>query len=87
MSSAPTPVWAPDREPAVRKREQRWDQGVKTPQACRPHQWVALGEALGVAFPPDRAPSEEEWRDALRDRPVFILLDELALDFSLLLII
>jgi hypothetical protein len=192
MNFAPTPVWAPDREQAVRKREQRWDQGVKTLQACRPRQavldgtadfvvnlsdlpklteeearefldsnvltsgmellltqafsrlegtgsasgiyklsesmgggktqsmivagilarfphlapllsfqkplpqvkpevvvsftgratdkkvWVALGEALSVAFPPDRAPSEEEWRDALRDRPVLILLDELA---------
>lgn len=40
--------------------------------------WVRLGEMLGVNFPSDRAPSEEEWRDALRDRSVLILLDELA---------
>lgn len=30
--------------------------------------WVALGEALGVTFAPDRAPSETEWRDALKNR-------------------
>lgn len=40
--------------------------------------WVALGDALSVRFPGDRAPSEEEWRDALKGRPVLILLDELA---------
>jgi hypothetical protein len=40
--------------------------------------WVTLGQALGAAFSPDRAPSEEEWRDALRDRCALILLDELA---------
>ena len=40
--------------------------------------WVSLGEALGVTFPQDRAPSETEWRDALKGRQVLILLDELA---------
>jgi len=40
--------------------------------------WVSLGEVLGVKFPADRAPSEEEWRDALKGRKVLILLDELA---------
>jgi hypothetical protein len=30
--------------------------------------WVSVGEALGVDFAPDRAPSETEWRDALKDR-------------------
>jgi len=40
--------------------------------------WVAIGEALGVTFAPDRAPSESEWRDALKDRAALILLDELA---------
>jgi hypothetical protein len=40
--------------------------------------WVALGEALGVNFDPDRAPSETEWRDALKERAALILLDELA---------
>jgi hypothetical protein len=40
--------------------------------------WVFLGNALGVDFPTDRAPSETEWRDALKDRRVLILLDELA---------
>ncbi|MBK5939327.1 DUF499 domain-containing protein [Halochromatium roseum] len=40
--------------------------------------WVALGEALGTIFAGDRAPSETEWRDALKDRSVLILLDELA---------
>jgi hypothetical protein len=40
--------------------------------------WVSLGEALGVKFPADRAPSEEEWRDALKGRKALILLDELA---------
>lgn len=40
--------------------------------------WVALGDALGVAFAQDRAPSETEWRDALKDRAALILLDELA---------
>ena len=39
---------------------------------------VYLGDALGVKFPADRAPSEEEWRDALKGRQVLILLDELA---------
>lgn len=40
--------------------------------------WVKLGEELGVDFPSDRAPSESEWRDALKDRAVLILLDEMA---------
>lgn len=40
--------------------------------------WVALGEALGAQFSADRAPSETEWRDVLKDRAVLILLDELA---------
>ncbi len=40
--------------------------------------WVALGEALGVTFALDRAPSETEWRDALKDRAALILLDEMA---------
>ena len=40
--------------------------------------WMSLGEALGVKFPGDRAPSEEEWRDALKGRQALILLDELA---------
>lgn len=40
--------------------------------------WVAIGKSLGVTFLPDRAPSETEWRDALKDRSALILLDELA---------
>jgi len=40
--------------------------------------WMSLGEAFGVKFPADRAPSEEEWRDALKGRQALILLDELA---------
>lgn len=40
--------------------------------------WVAIGDSLGVTFAPDRAPSETEWRDALKDRSALILLDELA---------
>jgi len=40
--------------------------------------WVYLGDALGAKFPADRAPSEEEWRDALKGRQALILLDELA---------
>jgi len=40
--------------------------------------WVSIGKQLGVDFPPDRAPSETEWRDALKDRTALILLDELA---------
>jgi hypothetical protein len=40
--------------------------------------WVSVGEALGVDFAPDRAPSETEWRDALKDRSALILLDEMA---------
>lgn len=40
--------------------------------------WVALGEALGTTFAPDRAPSEAEWRDAIKDRAALILLDEMA---------
>ncbi len=40
--------------------------------------WVALGDALGVTFAPDRAPSETEWRDALKGRAALILLDEMA---------
>lgn len=40
--------------------------------------WISLGNALGVKFPADRAPSEEEWCDALKGRQVLILLDELA---------
>ncbi|QBQ53826.1 hypothetical protein [Nitrosococcus wardiae] len=38
--------------------------------------WVALGEALGATFAPDRASSEAEWRDALKDRAALILLDK-----------
>jgi hypothetical protein len=30
--------------------------------------WVSLGAALGATFPPDRTPSEEEWRDLLKER-------------------
>lgn len=40
--------------------------------------WVAIGDALGASFAADRAPSETEWRDALKDRAALILLDELA---------
>ena len=40
--------------------------------------WVSLGKALGADLPSDRAPSEEEWRDLLKDRAALILLDELA---------
>jgi predicted AAA+ superfamily ATPase len=40
--------------------------------------WVAIGEALGATFAADRAPSETEWRDVLKDRSALILLDELA---------
>jgi len=40
--------------------------------------WVTIGDALGVTFASDRAPSETEWRDALKDRVALILLDELA---------
>ena len=40
--------------------------------------WVAIGDALGVTFAQDRAPSEIEWRDALNGRSALILLDELA---------
>jgi hypothetical protein len=40
--------------------------------------WVSLGKQLGVDFPADRAPSESEWRDVLKDRTALILLDELA---------
>jgi hypothetical protein len=40
--------------------------------------WVSIGKQLGKEFPPDRAPSETEWRDALKDRTALILLDELA---------
>ena len=40
--------------------------------------WVAIGEAFGVTFASDRAPSEAEWRDVLKDRSALILLDELA---------
>lgn len=43
--------------------------------------WVSIGKQLGVDFPVDRAPSETEWRDALKDRAVLILLDELAFYF------
>jgi hypothetical protein len=43
--------------------------------------WVSIGRQLGVDFPLDRAPSETEWRDALKDRAVLILLDELAFYF------
>jgi len=63
---APLPEVRPDRVAAF------------TGRATDKKVWVALGEALGVAFAPDRAPSETEWRDALRDRPVLILLDEMA---------
>jgi hypothetical protein len=40
--------------------------------------WVSVGKQLGVNFSPDRAPSEAEWRDALKNRTALILLDELA---------
>ena len=40
--------------------------------------WVSIGKQLGKDFPADRAPSETEWRDALKDRTALILLDELA---------
>jgi predicted AAA+ superfamily ATPase len=40
--------------------------------------WVSVGKQLGVNFPADRAPSETEWRDALKNRTALILLDELA---------
>ncbi|MDR5794497.1 DUF499 domain-containing protein [Caballeronia sp. LZ008] len=40
--------------------------------------WVAVGKALGTSFDADRAPSETEWRDALKGRSALILLDELA---------
>jgi len=40
--------------------------------------WVSIGKQLGVDFPPDRAPAETEWRDALKGRTALILLDELA---------
>ncbi len=40
--------------------------------------WVGIGKQLGVDFPADRAPSEAEWRDALKNRAALILLDELA---------
>jgi hypothetical protein len=39
--------------------------------------WVSIGKQLGVNFADDRAPSETEWRDALKDRTALILLDEL----------
>ena len=40
--------------------------------------WVSIGKQFGVDFPSDRAPSESEWRDALKNRTALILLDELA---------
>jgi predicted AAA+ superfamily ATPase len=40
--------------------------------------WVSIGKQLGVDFPSDRAPSETEWRDVLKNRTALILLDELA---------
>jgi len=40
--------------------------------------WVGIGKQLGVEFATDRAPSETEWRDALKNHSVLILLDELA---------
>jgi len=40
--------------------------------------WVDLGKQIGVKFPDDRAPSETEWRDALKGKTALILLDELA---------
>lgn len=40
--------------------------------------WVSIGKQLGVEFAADRAPSETEWRDALKNRAALILLDELA---------
>ena len=49
-----------------------------TGRATNEKVWVSLGKALGVNFPPDRAPAESEWRDALKNRPALILLDELA---------
>lgn len=43
--------------------------------------WVSIGKQLGVDFPADRAPSEFEWRDALKNRAALILLDEMAFYF------
>lgn len=40
--------------------------------------WVSIGKQLGADFSPDRAPSETEWRDVLKNRSALILLDELA---------
>ena len=40
--------------------------------------WISIGKQLGVEFSADRAPSETEWRDALKNRTALILLDELA---------
>ena len=40
--------------------------------------WVSIGKQLGVDFPTDRAPSEAEWRDVLKNRNALILLDEMA---------
>ncbi len=40
--------------------------------------WIGIGKQLGVEFAADRAPAETEWRDALKNRPALILLDELA---------
>lgn len=40
--------------------------------------WVSIGDELGITLSPDRAPSETEWRDVLKDRSALILLDELA---------
>jgi predicted AAA+ superfamily ATPase len=40
--------------------------------------WVSIGEELGVSFPENSAPSEKQWADALEDKRVLILLDELA---------
>jgi len=40
--------------------------------------WCEIGAQLGAAFREDRAPSEQQWADALKGRSVIILLDELA---------
>lgn len=39
--------------------------------------WVEIGKQLGVEFSPDRPPSEQEWVNALKDKKVLILLDEI----------
>jgi len=40
--------------------------------------WTTIGEELGARFQEDSAPSENQWAEALADKSVLILLDELA---------